>query len=201
MFIDALCIGLDPIPTSIELRNQLNEEYLRVGLEPLLLELKLKDPNYFVEVDRQNPMRVIRAIEVIRLTGKPFSDFRVAKPKSRPFQVHRFVINHTREKLYDRINERVDKMIASGLLEEVKSVIQHRKLASLNTVGYKELFNYIDGNWELDYAIEKIKQNTRNYAKRQITWFKKHPEAIWVDYSDTATMAKLIESEFSKSRK
>ena len=143
-------------------------------------------------------MRVIRAIEVIRLTGKPYSDFRTAKPKPRPFMVHRFVINHSREKLYERINERVDKMIASRLLEEVKSVIQYRELASLNTVGYKELFNYIDGNWELDYAIEKIKQNTRNYAKRQITWFKKHPEAIWIDYSDTATMARLIESKLRK---
>lgn len=198
MFIDALCIGLDPIPSSIELRNKINEEQLNGGLEPLLNELQAKDPSYFDEVDQKNPMRVIRAIEVIRLTGKPYSDFRTAKPKPRPFMVHRFVINHSREKLYERINERVDKMIASRLLEEVKSVIQYRELASLNTVGYKELFNYIDGNWELDYAIEKIKQNTRNYAKRQITWFKKHPEAIWIDYSDTATMARLIESKLRK---
>ena len=201
MFIDALCIGLDPIPSSIELRNQINEEFLALGLEPLLNELKTKDFDYFNKVDQQNPMRVIRAIEVIRLTGKTFSEFRVSNPKDRPFKVHRFVINHKRENLYERINHRADKMMADGLMEEVKSVIQHRELASLNTVGYKELFNYIDGNWELDYAIEKIKQNTRNYAKRQITWFKKHPDAIWVDYSDNATMAELIKNKFIESRK
>ena len=201
MFIDALCIGLDPIPSSIELRNKINEEHLNSGLAPLLKELQAKDPSYFDEVDQKNPMRIIRAIEVIRLTGKTFSEFRVAKPKVRHFEIHRFVINHPRENLYNRINQRVYKMMENGLLEEVKSIIQHRKLASLNTVGYKELFEYIDGNWELEYAIEKIKQNTRNYAKRQITWFKKHPEAIWIDYSDTKTMAKLIEKKFIENCK
>ncbi len=112
MFIDALCIGLDPIPSSSEIRKQLNEELQSFGLETLLEELKSKDPVYSEEVDQQNPMRVIRALEVIRLTNKTFSEFRVSKPKKRPFEVHRFVINHEREKLYNRINQRVDKMLS-----------------------------------------------------------------------------------------
>ena len=198
MFIDALCIGLDPIPSSSEIRKQLNEELQSFGLTTLLEELKSKDPAYFEEVDQQNPMRVIRALEVIRLTNKTFSEFRVSKPKKRPFEVHRFVINHEREKLYNRINQRVDKMMSEGLLEEVKSVIHQRTLASLNTVGYKELFKFIDGKCNLDHAVEKIKQNSRNYAKRQITWFKKHPEAVWIDFSDNLTMANLIQKEVHK---
>lgn len=198
MFIDALCIGLDPIPSSIELRNQINDEFQANGLEPLLDELKAKDPAYFQLVDQHNPMRIIRAIEVIRLTNKTFTEYRVAKPKNRPFKVHRFVINHPREKLYERINLRVNKMIDAGLIDEVKTVIHHRNLASMNTVGYKEIFNFIDGIWDLSTAIEKLKQNSRNYAKRQITWFKKHPEAIWIDFTDTQTMATLIEQKLNE---
>jgi len=184
MFIDALCIGLDPIPSSLELRDAINLEFENSGISPLLEELEKKDPVYFKEVDQNNPMRVIRAIEVIRLTDKPFSAFRIANPTERPFKVHRFVINHPREKLYNRINKRVDSMIENGLLEEVKSVIKYRNLAPLNTVGYKEIFNYLDGKCELETAIELIKQNSRRYAKRQITWFKRHPESIWLDFTD-----------------
>jgi len=195
MFIDALCVGLDPIPSSPELRNEINDEYQTNGLDELLDELKSKDPAFFETVDQNNPMRIIRALEVIRLTNKTFTEFRTASPKKRPFEVHRFVLNHSREKLYDRINLRVDNMMKGGLLDEVKSVIQYRELASLNTVGYKELFQYLDGNWTIEHALEKIKQNSRNYAKRQITWFKKHPEAIWIDFSDNSTMTKLIQRE------
>lgn len=194
MFIDALCIGLDPIPSSTSLRREINDEYETKGLEPLLKELEKKDPTYFKTVDQQNPMRIIRAIEVIRLTNKPYSNLRVSSPDKRPFKIHRFVINHPREKLYDRINQRVDEMMSKGLLEEVKSVIQYRNLTSLNTVGYKELFNYLDGNSNLESAINLIKQNTRRYAKRQITWFKRHPEAIWIDYKNTDEMvAEILE--------
>jgi tRNA dimethylallyltransferase len=199
MFIDALCIGLDPIPSSPELRKKVNDEFLSLGLEPLLEELKSKDPVYFELVDKHNPMRIIRAIEVIRLTNKTFTEFRVASPKQRPFEVHRFVINHPREKLYNRINLRVDEMIESGLLDEVKSVVQYRSLASLNTVGYKELFNFMDGNYTIEAAVDKIKQNTRNYAKRQLTWFKKHPNAIWIDYTDVNEMAELIQNKFNSN--
>ncbi|MEJ6616835.1 MAG: tRNA (adenosine(37)-N6)-dimethylallyltransferase MiaA [Crocinitomicaceae bacterium] len=199
MFIDALCIGLDPIPSSPELRKKVNDEFLSLGLEPLLEELKSKDPVYFELVDKHNPMRIIRAIEVIRLTNKTFTEFRVASPKQRPFEVHRFVINHPREKLYNRINLRVDEMMESGLLDEVKSVVQFRSLASLNTVGYKELFYYIDGNCTIETAVDKIKQNTRNYAKRQLTWFKKHPNTIWIDYTDVNEMAELIQNKFNSN--
>ena len=192
MFIDALCIGLDPIPSSSDLRKEINDEFETTGLQPLLEELKEKDPVYFMDVDQQNPMRIIRAIEVIRLTNKPYSELRKSNPIKRPFKVIRFVINHPREKLYERIDQRVDDMISNGLLNEVKSVIQYRDLTSLNTVGYKELFNYLDGNCDLETSIELIKQNSRRYAKRQITWFKRHPEAIWLDYTNTDKMAAEI---------
>lgn len=192
MFIDALCIGLDPIPSSLKIKKELNREFEEKGLTPLLEELKTKDPLYYQKVDKQNAMRVIRALEVIRLTQNPYSALRKSNPKKRPFQVHRFVIDHPREQLYERINIRVDQMIAQGLVEEVKSVLQHRNLASMNTVGYKEIFNYLDGNWDFEFAVNKIKQNTRNYAKRQLTWFKRHPEAIWIRYTSTPEMLKDI---------
>ena len=197
MFIDALCIGLDPIPSAVELRNQINNEFEENGLKPLLDELERKDPAYFNAVDQHNPMRIIRAIEVIRLTGKPFSEFRKANPVKRPFSVHRFVIEHPREQLYQRINARVDQMMAMGLVEEVKSVIEFRDLSSLKTVGYKELFNYLDGNCDLETAVHYIKQNTRHYAKRQITWFKRHPESIWINYTSSEEMAEEILQHFT----
>ena len=192
MFIDALCIGLDDIPSSDELRSAINKEYKENGLAPLLDELKTNDATYFSEIDRNNPMRVIRAIEVIRLTGKPYSMQRGMLVKKRPFTIHRFVIHHDREKLYARINTRVDKMMAKGLLQEVKSVLESRELASLKTVGYKELFNYLDGNCSLEEAVAAIKQNTRRYSKRQLTWFRRHPEAIWIDYQNDSQLVRFI---------
>jgi tRNA dimethylallyltransferase len=195
MFIDALCIGLDSIPSSPELRAQIQQEYESNGLPPLLDELKQNDEKYYVEVDQQNPMRIIRAIEVIRLTGKPFSSQRTSVAQNRPFKTHRFVIQHDRERLYERINLRVDLMMEAGLLSEVESVIQHRKHTSLNTVGYKELFEYLDGDISLEHAIELIKRNSRRYAKRQLTWFKRHPEAIWIDYAENSIMVDKIVTE------
>jgi tRNA dimethylallyltransferase len=192
MFIDALCIGLDGIPASDELRSAINKEYKEKGLAPLLDELKKNDATYFSEIDRSNPMRVIRAIEVIRLTGKPYSKQRGMLVKKRPFTIHRFVIHHDREKLYARINTRVDKMMDRGLLQEVKSVMASRELVSLNTVGYKELFRYLDGKYSLEEAVAAIKQNTRRYSKRQLTWFRRHPEAIWIDYQNDSQMVRSI---------
>ena len=192
MFVDALCNGLDDIPTSKELRNELQGEVDKGNLASLLEELKEKDPVYFEQVDRKNPVRVVRAIEVIRLTGHPYSDLRKSEPKKRPFKVQRFVIEHDREFLYDRINRRVDIMMDAGLLNEVKSVIKFRHLSSMNTVGYKELFNYLDGNCSLEEAIEMIKQNSRRYAKRQITWLKRNPEAQWVPFTTTEQMLDQI---------
>lgn len=192
MFIDALCVGLDPIPADAGVQARLRGELERNGLEPLLEELQQKDPGYFNEADTENPARVLRALEVIRLTGKPFSQWRQNKPAPRPFEVKRFVIDHPREQLYERINLRVDHMIAAGLLEEARSVYDVRELPPLQTVGYKECFDYFDGKTDLPTCIARIKQHTRNYAKRQLTWFKRHPEAVWIPYGTNAGMREKI---------
>jgi len=196
MFIDAVCIGLDDIPKSDEIKAELTFQWENEGLETLLEELKNKDIEFFNEVDKGNPMRIIRALEAIRITGKPFSTLRTQSKKEIPFEVKRFVIQHDREILYTRINQRVDLMIRNGLLDEVKSVENKRNLTTLKTVGYTELFNYLDGTNTLETAIELIKQNTRRYAKRQLTWFRRHPEAVWIEYTNTKEMGALIISQF-----
>ena len=194
MFVDALCEGLDPIPASKELRDELIRD-AENDLNVLLSELKQKDPEYYRKVDRNNPARLIRAIEVIRLTGKTYSSQRKAMPVKRPFNIHRFVIEHEREKLYERINLRVDLMMKDGLLDEVKRVLPFRQLTPLNTVGYKELFDYIDGKTTIDEAVELMKRNSRRYAKRQLTWLRRHPEAQWIPFDTTDLM---IQNIFSK---
>jgi tRNA dimethylallyltransferase len=192
MFIDALCIGLDPIPKDELIQLSLRSELTNKGIDPLLIELKQSDPVFYQEVDRSNPARILRAIEVIRITGRPYSELRKQEPPTRPFEVIRFVIDHPREQLYDRINHRVDKMIDQGLIEEVRSVEAFKKSTTLQTVGYKEVFDYFDGIYSLDDCIEKIKQHTRNYAKRQLTWFRKHPDSIWIPFSSTEKMTQEI---------
>lgn len=194
MFIDAVCIGLDEIPKSDELKQGLTIQWKEEGLESLLIELKEKDIDFYNEVDKDNPMRIIRALEAIRLTGEPFSKLRTNCNKELFFDVKRFVINHPREILYDRINRRVDMMIENGLLDEVKSVFHLKHLSTLRTVGYSELFNFIEGSVSYLDAIELIKQNTRRYAKRQLTWFRKHPEAVWIDFTNIVDMANKIDS-------
>ena len=190
MFIDALCIGLDKIPSSKELREKIQLEYDANGLIPLTNELKEKDPEYYNIVDLKNPMRIIRAIEAIRLSNEKYSDLRKRKPTPRPFDVIRFVLQHPRENLYKRINERVDIMLEKGLIAEAQNVQHLRQLSSLNTVGYKELFDYFDGNISLNQAVDSIKQNSRRYAKRQLTWFKRHKESTWIEYT---TEEKVVE--------
>ena len=192
MFVDALCIGLDDIPTDPEVKEKILQEYNANGLQPLLDELKEKDPAYYDQVDRDNVPRVQRAIEAIRISGQPFSKLRKGTHKKRPFKVHRFVLNHDREVLYNRINKRVDIMMQEGLEEEARSVLDHRNLSSMNTVGYKELFDYFDGNCSKDEAIEKIKQNSRRYAKRQLTWLRRHPESHWIEFSDLDSVVRKI---------
>lgn len=192
MFIDALCVGLDPIPTDPDIQNSLRKELEEKGIEPLLQELEKSDPEFFQQVDKQNPMRILRALEVIRLTNIPFSNWRKKELPKRPFEVIRFVINHPRVVLYERINLRVDQMIEAGLIEEVKRVAQYRNLTALQTVGYKEVFDYLDGEIDLETCVSKIKQHTRNYAKRQLTWFKKHPDTIWLDAKPTNELCKEI---------
>lgn len=192
MFIDALCVGLDEIPTSGSIKQELTKQWKTEGLEPLLNELQTKDPIFFEEVDKGNPMRVIRALEAIRITNVPFSTLRTATPKELFFDVRRFVIQHERESLYERINKRVDVMIENGLIEEVKSVFHLKESTPLKTVGYTELFSYLNGIITFEDAILLIKQNTRRYAKRQLTWFRKHADASWIDYTTTEEMADEI---------
>ena len=186
MFIDALCNGINEIPKDDFIKEQLNSELQTKGLSYLFEELKIKDESYFKKVDKANPLRVLRALEVMRLAGTTFSSFLdknlIVK---RDFEILKFVIDLPREMLYERINLRVDQMIYKGLLEEVKSVFEYRSLQSLNTVGYKELFSYLNSEIEFKDAVELIKKNTRNYAKRQLTWFRKDAGAIWLKNIET----------------
>ena len=180
MYIDAVCKGIDDIPTvTPEIREAIYQQFAQEGLAPILEELKAADPKHYEEVDRQNYKRVIHAVEICRMTGKPYSSFRTNTRKSRPFQIIKVGLTRDREELYDRINRRVDVMMEEGLLEEARSVYPYRALNALNTVGYKELFNYFNGEWTLDLAIEKIKRNSRVYARKQMTWFKHDPEIHW----------------------
>ena len=180
MYVDAVCKGIDDIPTvDEETRKTLLERYEKEGLEQLCAELKLLDPDYYKIVDLKNHKRVIHALEICYMTGRTYTSFRTQQKKQRPFRILKIGLTRDREELYDRINRRVDQMMEEGLLEEVRSVLPYRHLNSLNTVGYKELFKYLDGEWELSFAIDKIKQNSRIYSRKQMTWFKRDEEIQW----------------------
>ena len=180
MYIDAVCKGIDDIPTvTPDIREAIYAQFEREGLENILQELKESDPVHYEEVDRMNYKRVIHAVEICRMTGKPYSSFRTNIKKERPFKIIKVGLTRDREELCDRINRRVDQMMADGLLEEARKVYPFRHLNSLNTVGYKELFNYFDGEWPLDMAVEKIRRNSRVYARKQMTWFKRDEEIKW----------------------
>ena len=180
MYIDAICKGIDDIPTvDTETRELMLQRYETEGLEKLCAELKLLDPEYYRIVDLKNPKRVIHALEICYMTGKTYTSFRTQQKKQRPFRIIKVGLTRDRAELYDRINRRVDIMIEEGLPEEARSVYPYRTLNSLNTVGYKEMFNYLDGTWELPFAIEKIKQNSRIYSRKQMTWFKRDEEIQW----------------------
>jgi len=180
MYIDAVCDGIDDIPTvDDETRNMLKRRLADEGLEALVEELKVLDPEYYDIVDKQNPRRVVHGLEICLMTGKTYTSFRKKEKKQRPFHIVKIGVNRPREELYLRINQRVDQMMADGLLEEVRSVYDQRNSNALNTVGYKELFDYIDGRWSLEEAVERIKGNTRRYARKQLTWFKRDEEIRW----------------------
>jgi tRNA dimethylallyltransferase len=180
MYIDALCSGLHDIPASPELRNRLTEEWKTEGLGKLLSELESCDTITFNQIDIKNPVRVIRALEVFRLTGLPLSSFKMNQHSAPDFDVIRFVVDLPRNELYDRINQRVDLMLRNGLIDEVNELIPYKDFTSLNTVGYKEIIDFLEGKYSLDEAIEKVKLNSRRYAKRQLTWFRRHKESIWI---------------------
>lgn len=180
MYIDAVCNGIDDIPTvAPEIREELKERLHTEGLEKLRNELRLLDPEYYNIVDLKNPKRIVHALEICYTSGKTYTSFRIRKKKERPFQIIKIGLRRERNELFERINKRVDMMMEEGWLEETKSLYPHRQLNALNTVGYKELFKYFDGTWELDFAIEKIKKNTRDYAKKQMTWFAHDEDIHW----------------------
>jgi tRNA dimethylallyltransferase len=174
LFIQALCEGLDVIPHDIILQNKLTEEWKTNGLTAFIEELQNKDPEYFQLIDRENPLRVIRAIEAMRLSGKTMTELRSGNDKASFDTVYYFTTDLPREELYKRINERVDQMIELGLENEARSVLHLKYLKSLQTVGYREFFDFFDGKISRQNAIDLVKQHSRNYAKRQITWFKSH---------------------------
>ncbi len=186
LYIDAVCKGLDEMPhVSAELREQVQQQYAANGLEWLQAQVKEADPQYFGEADIQNPQRLLHALEICLTGGRPYSSFRLGSRKERPFRVVKIGLTRPREELYTRINARVDNMLAQGLLEEVRAVESLRHLNALNTVGYKEMFRYLDGEWTLEAAADMVRQNSRHYAKRQLTWFNADPEMRWVNLTDT----------------
>ena len=180
MYIDAVCNGIDDIPTvRDDIRREMKRRYEDEGLEALCDELRQLDPEHYAVVDLKNHRRVIHALEICHQTGQTYTSFRTQQKKQRPFRIVKIGLNREREELYQRINQRVDQMMQDGLLEEVRGLIDKREANALNTVGYKELFNYLDGLWTLDEAVERIKGNTRRYARKQLTWYKRDEKMRW----------------------
>ena len=193
MYIDAVCNGIDDIPTIRDDIRQLYKDRLATeGLDPLLAELKTLDPEYYDIVDKCNPRRVVHGLEICRQTGTTYTSFRIGERKQRPFRIVKIALNRPRDILYKRINSRVDMMIAEGLEEEARRLYPLRHLNALNTVGYKEMFKYIDGEWTLDEAVERIKGNTRRYARKQQTWYKKDDDIVWFDAAEREHILNFI---------
>ncbi len=198
MYIDAVCKGIDDIPTvDKETRQMVKEKFEREGLDRLCSELRLLDPIYYAEADIKNPKRVMHALEICYMTGKPYSSFRSGEKRKRPFNIIKIGLQREREELYERIAQRVDKMIADGLIDEAKKFYHLKEHNSLNTVGYKELFKVIDGEWELPFAIEKIKQNTRIYSRKQMTWYRRDEEVKWFHPDNIQDIISYIESKIN----
>lgn len=198
MYVDAVCNGIDDIPTvRDDIREEMKRRYAEEGLEALCEDLRRLDPEHYAIVDRQNHRRVIHALEICYQTGRTYTSFRTQQKKQRPFNIVKIGLNREREELYNRINQRVDQMMADGLLDEVKSLIDKRHTNALNTVGYKELFDYLDGRWSLDEAVERIKGNTRRYARKQLTWYKRDESMRWF-HPDNITEIKNYLSQYEK---
>lgn len=193
MYVDAACDGIDEMPDiADEVRQQLKDEYAAAGLEPLVDELRQRDPAYAETADLQNPVRVIHALEICRQTGKTYSSFRARDksktsqmahpfdhPSPRPFRIVKIGLDRPREELFNRINQRVGQMVQGGFIEEAQRVLPWRSYNSLNTVGYKEIFRFLDGEWSLEFALERMRKNTRVYAKKQLTWFRRDDSITW----------------------
>jgi tRNA dimethylallyltransferase len=195
LYLNAVTDGFDQLPSTPQaLREQFDQVAEHEGLEGLQRRLKEADPDYYDTVDLQNRQRVQRALEAITVTGKPFSELRKGNLDTRPFTVHKLLLWPDREALYQRINRRVDQMVKNGLFDEVKKLLPYRACNALQTVGYKEIFDYLDGTYSLDEAIDKVKQHTRNYAKRQYTWFRKQEDyVIWDVENEEEATRQLLE--------
>jgi tRNA dimethylallyltransferase len=194
LFIRAVTQGLDELPVADPTtRGRLNQELTEKGIPYLQEKLKTADPVYYGQVDLNNPQRLIRALEVFETTGKPFSSYRNSTINKRPFEIIKIGLNLPRAVLYERINQRVDAMVNQGLVEEVQSLLPYRHLNALNTVGFSEIFDYFDGKTDLDTAIALIKQNTRRFAKRQLTWFRKDKEIKWMMNDDPDIIENILQ--------
>ena len=194
MYIDAVCNGIDEIPTiSEEVRRAVVTRYEEEGLDVLLEELQRLDPDFYEKVDRRNPKRVIHAVEICRMTGQPYSSLRTETKKERPFDIVKIGLTRPREELYERINSRVDAMMRDGLEAEARRLYPYRHLNALNTVGYKEMFAYFDGTYDLPTAVEKIKRNTRVYARKQMTWFRRDDTIVWFTPDDRLKLFAYVE--------
>ena len=195
LYIDAICKGIDTMPdVDPEIRSELKIQLEKEGLQSLRLQLKKQDPEYYKTVDLKNPTRIIHALEICLMTGIPYSQFRTAPNKKRPFSIVKIGLNTDRKIVHGRINKRVDLMIDAGLEEEARSVYRYKHLTALNTVGYRELFAYFDGEISKEKAIELIKRNSRRYARKQLTWFRKDETMKWFEPDEVAKIIKHIHS-------
>ena len=195
MYIDAVCNGIDDLPTVDEhTRATLKQRLADEGLQSLTDELRQLDPEHYAVVDLKNPRRVVHALEICHMTGQTYTSFRLNRRKQRPFRIVKIALNRPREELYERINARVDSMMAQGLPDEARRLYPLRHLNALNTVGYKEMFACIDGTWTLDEATERMKGNTRRYARKQLTWFKRDQDVRWFSPNDYQQIINHIHS-------
>lgn len=200
LYIDAVCKGIDIMPDADpEIRDSLKKKFQKEGIESLRMQLKKLDSQYYSEVDLKNPTRIIHALEICLMTGKPFSSFRTNPNKKRPFTIIKIGLNCDRQLLHERINQRVDEMVNSGLEMEAKSVYHLKHLNALNTVGYREWFAYFDGEISREKAIELIKRNSRRYARKQITWFGKDSETKWFEPTREKEIIEAIENQIKKN--
>ncbi|ASB48206.1 tRNA (adenosine(37)-N6)-dimethylallyltransferase MiaA [Alkalitalea saponilacus] len=198
MYIDAFCNGIDELPTvDPELRQELQEKLNTEGIESIRQQLKILDPDFYQQVDLKNPKRVVHAVEICLMTGKPYSSLRTAPKKKRPFSILKIGLNMERAELYNRINSRVLQMVDEGLLKEVEALIEHQHLNALNTVGYKELFASFNGEYSTEKAIELIQRNSRHYAKKQLSWFRRDAEMQWFHPGEINEIARLIDKNLS----
>jgi len=201
LYVDSVLKGLDEFPiVNSEIRDVLNQELATSGIEILQKELKELDPKSYDSIELKNPQRLIRALEICRGTKQPYSSFLKNKKIKRGFKTISIGLKAERSLIYERINSRVDNMIINGLLEEAKSVFENRTVNALNTVGYKELFNYFDGKWTLEFAVSEIKKNTRRFAKRQLTWFQKNENIHWFEYNtDPENIINYLKKELKRT--